>query len=76
MRDNSATHDAEPFVPFGRVVEGMDVVESLYSDYGDASGGGIRAGRQDPLFKEGAAYLFREYPKLDTILRAVIVEKP
>jgi homoserine O-acetyltransferase len=76
MRDNSATHDVEPFVPFGRVVEGMDVVESLYSDYGDASGGGIRAGRQDPLFKEGNAYLAREYPKLDTILRAVIVEKP
>ena len=41
MVDNSVAHDAEPFVPFGRVKEGMDVVDSLYSGYGETSGGGI-----------------------------------
>src|SRR5262249_3111906 len=61
-RDNSETHDKEPFVPFGRVVEGLDVMDSLYSEYGENSGGGIRAGRQGPLFEQGNAYLSREFP--------------
>ncbi len=73
-RDNSSTHDVEPFVPFGRVVKGMDVMDSLYSEYGETSGGGIRAGKQAPLFEEGNAYLNREYPQLDTINRIVIVK--
>jgi len=71
-RDNSPTHDVEPFVPFAKVVEGLDVMDSLYSEYGETSGGGIRAGRQAPLFEEGNAYLSREFPKLDYIIRAVI----
>src|SRR5205823_4069472 len=29
LRDNSATHDAEPFVPFGRIVEGLEVADAL-----------------------------------------------
>src|SRR5262249_36620500 len=29
LRDNSTTHDAEPFVPFGRVIEGMDAADRL-----------------------------------------------
>ena len=51
LRDNSPTLDAEPFAPFGKVVEGMDVVDSWYSGYGENSGGGIRTGKQDALFK-------------------------
>jgi len=74
-RDNSPTHDVEPFVPFGRVVEGMEVVDALYSGYGETSGGGIRAGKQEPLFTEGNAFLSRQFPKLDRLIRAVIVEK-
>lgn len=72
LRDNRETHDKEPFVPLGRVSEGMDLVDSLYSDYGETSGGGIRAGRQGPLFEGGNAYLEREFPKLDFIVRATI----
>ncbi len=30
LADNRATHDAEPFVPFGTVASGMDVVDELY----------------------------------------------
>jgi peptidyl-prolyl cis-trans isomerase A (cyclophilin A) len=74
LRDNSETHDREPFVPFGRVVTGMDVVDSLYSDYGESSGGGIRAGKQAPLFEKGNAYLDENFPRLDHIRKATVVE--
>jgi peptidyl-prolyl cis-trans isomerase A (cyclophilin A) len=73
LRDNAATHDPEPFVPFGRVVEGMEVADALYADYGDEAGGGIRGGQQAPLFEEGNAWLERNFPKLDAIRRATIV---
>jgi peptidyl-prolyl cis-trans isomerase A (cyclophilin A) len=72
LRDNSATHDPEPFVPFGRVVEGLEVADALYADYGDDAGGGIRGGKQDFLFSEGNAWLERNFPKLDAIRRARI----
>ena len=75
LRDNSAAHDKEPFVPIGKVIEGMDVADALYSDYGEQSGGGIRAGHQDPLFKEGNDYLKRNFPKLDYIVKARIDDK-
>jgi cyclophilin family peptidyl-prolyl cis-trans isomerase len=74
LRDNSATHDAEPFVPIGKVIEGMDVADRLYSGYGETSGGGIRAGKQDALFNGGNAYLKENFPKLDWIRKATIVE--
>jgi peptidyl-prolyl cis-trans isomerase A (cyclophilin A) len=74
LRDNSATHDAEPFVPIGRVIEGMDVADRLYSGYGETSGGGIRAGKQDALFNGGNAFLQENFPKLDWIRKASIVE--
>ena len=74
LRDNSAAHDAEPFVPIGKVIEGMDVADRLYSGYGETSGGGIRAGKQDALFNGGNAYLEENFPKLDWIRKATIVE--
>jgi cyclophilin family peptidyl-prolyl cis-trans isomerase len=76
LKDNSATHDVEPFVPFARVIEGMDAADALYSDYGERAGGGIRAGKQDPLFAEGNAFLLREFPKLDYIKRATVLPVP
>jgi len=69
LRDNSR-NDPEGFAPFGRVIEGMDVVDSLYSGYGEGSGGGLRAGKQGPLAAGGNAWLGRNYPKLDWIIRA------
>jgi len=74
-RDNSATHDKEPFVPLGKVIEGMDVVDALNSEYGETSGGGIRAGRQNSMFDEGNAWLDRNFPRLDSIRRATIVQR-
>ena len=64
--------DAQGFAPFGRVTSGMDVADALESTYGETAGGGIRAGRQDPLFTGGNAYLDREFPRLDRILRAAV----
>jgi len=73
LRDNSYQDD-QGFVPFGEVVEGMDVADTLNSEYGESSGGGIRAGKQQPLFDGGNAYLDREYPRLDRILRARVAQ--
>lgn len=75
LGDNSRL-DAQGFVPFARVVEGMDVVESLYGEYGETSGGGIRAGKQDALFEGGNAWLDEHFPKLDKLERARVVNKP
>lgn len=76
LRDNSATHDPEAFVPFGKVIAGMDVADALNSEYGEAAGGGIRGGKQEPLFKMGNAYLEGHFPRLDYIQRATIFEPP
>jgi homoserine O-acetyltransferase len=73
LKDNASTHDSEPFVPFARLVEGMEAADALYSEYGEKAGGGIRGGKQDQLFAEGNAFFLREFPKLDYIRRAAIV---
>jgi cyclophilin family peptidyl-prolyl cis-trans isomerase len=64
--------DAEGFAPFGVVVTGMEVVDRLYAGYGEAAGGGIRAGKQDALFAGGNAWLAREFPRLDSIRRVTL----
>lgn len=67
--------DAMGFAPFGKVVEGMSVMDQLYAGYGETSGGGMRAGHQGKLFEEGNTYLDREFPLLDRLVRAEIVEE-
>ncbi len=74
LRDNSATHDPEAFVPFGKVIAGMAVADALNSEYGEAAGSGIRAGKQGPLFQRGNAYLESHFPRLDFIRRATVLE--
>jgi peptidyl-prolyl cis-trans isomerase A (cyclophilin A) len=63
--------DAQGFVPFGKVAEGMDVVDKLYSGYGEMRPQGeIDPGRVE----EGTnAYLIPRFPKLDYIKHAVFV---
>ena len=72
LRNNSATHDAEPFVPIAKVIKGMEVADAFYAGYGEQAGGGIRAGKQDPVFEGGNKYLKRQFPLLDYIVKAVI----
>ncbi|HWY76911.1 MAG TPA: homoserine acetyltransferase, partial [Verrucomicrobiae bacterium] len=59
-------------VPFGKVVGGMNVADALNSEYGESSGGGIRGGKQGPIFSMGNAYLEQNFPRLDYIKRAVV----
>ena len=71
LADNSR-NDVEPFTILGRVVEGMTVLDSLYAGYGERSGAGVRQGRQGPLETGGNAYMDREFPLLDRILRVTV----
>lgn len=71
--DNSHNDKENGFAPFGQVVEGMDIVEKLYGGYGERAGGGMRAGHQDAMFAGGNASLDREFPKLDKLIRAIVV---
>jgi peptidyl-prolyl cis-trans isomerase A (cyclophilin A) len=63
------------FPPIGKVIEGMDVVGSLYSGYGDGapSGNGPDQGR---VVEEGNAYLIKSFPNLDYIISARILPQP
>ncbi len=72
LGDNAATHDKEPFTPFGRVVAGMEIADALNAEYGEGPGG-IRAGKQDPFFAGGNAWLLAQFPKLDYIKTARIL---
>jgi homoserine O-acetyltransferase len=73
LSDNSVTHDPEPFVPFGKVIAGMDVADALNAEYLEAAGGGIRGGKQQPLFELGNAWLTNNFPRLDYIRRATVL---
>ncbi len=61
------------YAPFGRVIEGMEIVESLYSDYGDVAPRGPGP-NQVTIESEGNAYLKRDFPDLDYVLSAAIIE--
>jgi len=70
--DNSRL-DAQGFSPFGEVVSGMEVVDQLYADYGEGSPAGSGPD-QERMEKEGNAYLAKDFPKLDFIKTARIVD--
>ena len=74
LSDNSRL-DRDGFAPIGKVVEGMDTADRLYAAYGEDSGGGMRGGKQGKIFDGGNAYLDREFPSLDKLIRATIVQR-
>ena len=61
------------FSPFGKVVEGMDVVEKFYAGYGEGYPRG-RGPDQGTFQAQGNMYLKRSFPKLDFIKKASIVK--
>ena len=75
LSDN-AGNDGQGFAPFGEVISGMEIVDKLYGGYGEASGGGMRGGKQDRLFDGGNAWLDGAYPKLDRLIKAEAVSSP
>ena len=64
---NNANLDSVGFTPIGTVVQGMEVVESLYGGYGDSPAFGVRGPDQGRLTMEGNAYLKAEFPDLDYV---------
>jgi len=70
LNDRNAGLDAQGFAPFGKVVEGMDVVDKLYSGYGEQI-----TQLQDQIAQQGNAFLKKSFPELDSIKTAV-VESP
>jgi peptidyl-prolyl cis-trans isomerase A (cyclophilin A) len=72
LADNPAL-DQERFVPFAKIVEGLEVVDKFYSGYGDLrpQGKEIDAGRVEGQANE---YLVQHFPKLDYIKRATFVQ--
>jgi len=65
LRSNQ-TLDDQGFAAFGRVVEGMEVVEKLYGKYGDRPD-------QESIMRRGNAYLKTSFPLLDYIKTAKIL---
>ena len=63
------------FAPIGRVTEGMPVVDKFYSGYGEGAPQG-RGPDQGRIGEQGNVYLQREFPKLDYIVKATIVQPP
>ncbi len=72
MKDNPSL-DRDGFTPFGKVVEGMIVFEKLYSGYGEWSPPG-NGPSSTKMQTEGNAYLDSQFPRLDQIKRAVILD--
>jgi len=66
LKDNQ-TLDPLGFSPFGRVVDGMDVVDKITAEYGERP-------NQGRIQLEGNAYLEKSFPNLDYIKSATIVK--
>ena len=64
--------DGMGFSPFGKVSSGTEVIDKLYSDYGDAPPDG-HGPDQNRIQREGRPYLLKSFPSLDEIKTIVIV---
>ena len=70
FRDNPGL-DKEGFAPFGLVTSGMNVVDRLYSGYGESAPSG-KGPDQQRVQGEGNTYLNKDFPRLDFIKAATI----
>jgi peptidyl-prolyl cis-trans isomerase A (cyclophilin A) len=71
FQDNSRL-DSQGFAPFGQVVAGMEIVDKLYSVYGEGAPRG-KGPDQGRIQAEGNAYLIKEFASLDYVRKARIV---
>ncbi|MDA8245033.1 MAG: peptidylprolyl isomerase [Elusimicrobia bacterium] len=69
---NNARLDDMGFSPFGKVVEGMDVVKRIYSGYGEGAPSGMGPD-QGKVQMQGNAYLKASFPRLDYIKGAELL---
>jgi peptidyl-prolyl cis-trans isomerase A (cyclophilin A) len=70
---NNGPLDSQGFAPFGQVISGMDVVDKLYSGYGEGAPRGAGPS-QGTIQAQGNAYLTKDFPKLDYIKTAAITK--
>jgi len=68
---DNARLDAMGFMPFGKVTQGMDVVDHLYDGYGEGAPQG-NGPDQNLIGNKGRAYLQANFPKLDSNTTATI----
>ncbi len=71
LADN-ARLDQSGFSPFGKVGQGMDVVDQLYSGYGEGEPQG-EGPNQEKIEARGNEYLAADFPRLDYVKTAHIV---
>jgi peptidyl-prolyl cis-trans isomerase A (cyclophilin A) len=69
LGDNSGSLDPQGFSVFGRVSQGMENVEKLYAGSGAAA-----QERQEMITLKGNAFLLENFPKLDYIQKATVIE--
>ncbi len=69
--DNSVPLDAMGLAPFGHVVEGMDVIGTLYSAYGEEP-----SQAQPRIAAQGNQFLAKWFPALDYIKSAKVLGNP
>lgn len=70
---NNSRLDPSGFAPIGKVISGMEVVDHLYSGYGEGPPWGSGPD-QSKIAAEGNQYLKREFPELDYIIDARIIK--
>jgi peptidyl-prolyl cis-trans isomerase A (cyclophilin A) len=70
---NNSFLDGQGFAPFGRVVEGLSVVDSLYAGYGEGAPSG-RGPSQPRMQSQGNAYLRADFPRLDYVKTARLLK--
>src|ERR1700728_4761758 len=63
--------DGQGFAPFGQIVSGMNVVDALFSGYGEGAPQGSGPA-QDRVQREGNTYLTSQFAKLEYIKKATI----
>jgi peptidyl-prolyl cis-trans isomerase A (cyclophilin A) len=68
---NNTNLDSMGFAPFGEVVSGIEVVDKIYTGYGEGSPRGSGP-PQARVAAEGNAYLTKSFPKMDFIKKATI----
>jgi peptidyl-prolyl cis-trans isomerase A (cyclophilin A) len=64
FKDNSFL-DNQGFAPFGKIVEGMDVVSKINAEYGEKP-------NQGQMQQRGNAYLNSDFPRLDFVRKATV----
>ena len=66
---NNGPLDKQGFTPFGNVVEGMDVVKKINTEYGEN-----RGNVQGEFKRLGNEFILRKYPNIDLIKSVTLLE--